>query len=131
MRLGRLRCAGKAFAHFAAFDPVGTGITQGGLLSRDLDRRCNDAIAMPLVLQQRRQAHAVTNLDIAWISKGGNDFVRELRELQEVVKVLLGDREPVSHLRPDTAIIGIDGMTVVARAFEIGDILPFAVFKVR
>ena len=46
------------------------------------------------------------------------------------MEVLLGDRQAIGHLRAHAVVIGIYGVPVIARPFEISDVLALAVFKI-
>src|SRR3546814_925809 len=115
----------------AALNLVRAGSLQLFLLGDDKGGLGENGVAIAIVLEERRQPHAVTDFQITGIRKGAYHLVGQFRELQQVVKVLLGNRQALGHLRPDAIVIGFDRMAIIARPFEIGDVLAFPVLEVR
>src|SRR3546814_4229389 len=58
-------------------------------------------------------------------------LVGEFGELQQIVKILLGDRQALGHLRPDALIIGFHRVPIISGSLAIGDVLALPVFQVR
>src|SRR3546814_19373068 len=79
-------------ADFAALDLFRAGGQQLFLLGGDYGRLTETGVAIALILDERRQAHAVTDLKVAWFRKCAHHLVGEL----DRTGVAQGNRESVS-----------------------------------
>src|SRR3546814_15648562 len=89
----------QSLANLDALDPVAASIPELLLLLAQRQGCRDNGRAMLLVLQQGGKPHAMANPEVSRLGKGGNDLVRQFRQLQKVVEVLLGNGEPLGHLR--------------------------------
>lgn len=90
----------------------------------------DDRVAVLFVLQQGREPHAVSDLEVSGLGERCHDLVRQLRELEEVVEVLLGDGQAIGHLRANPVVICVDSVPVIARTLQIGDVLALSIFQI-
>src|SRR3546814_14221294 len=116
-------------ADFAALGLFRAGGQQLFLLGGDYGRLTENGVAIALILDERRQAHAVTDLQVAWFRKCAHHLVWEFGELQQIVKILLGDRQALGHLRPDALIIGFHRVPIISGPLEIGYVLALPGFR--
>src|SRR3546814_7675262 len=89
--LGRCHGRGQAFTDLAALNLVRAGSLQLFLLGDDKGGLGENGVAIAIVLEERRQPHAVTDFQITGIRKGAYHLVGPFHELQQVVEVLLGN----------------------------------------